>query len=80
MFIPVKGLKDWIRKVKDSQAPKSTVFSIENPTSCGRIYPMQQFNELIKIAKEDGMHVHMDGARIFNACVELKIQPKQLVK
>lgn len=68
MFIPILGLKNWIRKVKDSQAPKSTVFAIENPTSCGRIYPLEQFNELIKIAKSEGMHVHMDGARVFNAC------------
>lgn len=26
------------------------------------------------------MHIHMDGARIFNACAELKIDPKELVK
>lgn len=39
-FISVSGLKQWIRKIKDSQAPESTVFSIENPTSCGRIYPL----------------------------------------
>jgi threonine aldolase len=26
------------------------------------------------------MHVHLDGARIFNACAELKIDPKELVK
>jgi threonine aldolase len=51
MFIPVNGLKNWVRRIKDSQAPQSTVFSIENPTSCGRIYPLDHFNELIKIAK-----------------------------
>jgi threonine aldolase len=44
MFIPINGLKNWIRRIKDSQAPQSTVFSIENPTSCGRIYPLDHFN------------------------------------
>jgi threonine aldolase len=28
MFIPVNGLKSWIRKIKDSQSPQSTVFAI----------------------------------------------------
>lgn len=28
MFIPVVNLKNWIRKIKDSQAPRSTIFSI----------------------------------------------------
>lgn len=40
MFIPVEGLKKCIRKVKDIQAPKTTIFAVENPTSCGRIYPL----------------------------------------
>lgn len=32
------------------------------------------------MAKAHSLHVHMDGARIFNACAELKISPKELAR
>ena len=68
LFITEEVLRSSIRKVKDMQAPKQTIFSLQNPTCMGRIYPIEQFNSLIHMAKEAGMHVHLDGARIFNAC------------
>lgn len=38
-FIQPETLRKFIRKLKDSQAPKTTILSLENPTSEGKIYP-----------------------------------------
>ena len=69
-----------MRKVRDSQAPKTTIFEIENPNSLGRVYKLETFYELIKIAKKEKLHVHMDGGRMFYACDYYKITAKELLK
>ena len=79
-LIKVETLKENLRKVKDSQAPKTTVFEIENANSLGRVYPLDDFYELTSIAKKEGLHVHMDGGRMFYACDYYKIEAKELLK
>ncbi len=32
------------------------------------------------MAKEQGIHVHVDGARVFNGIAAMKIDPAELVK
>ena len=39
-LLTVETFKNNLRKVKDSQAPKTTIFEIENPNSLGRVYPL----------------------------------------
>lgn len=60
--------------------PCSTLLEIENPTALGRIYPMEDFVEICSLAKSKGLKVHLDGARLFNACEELKVQPRDICK
>jgi threonine aldolase len=35
----------------------------------GAVYPLETFREIRKIASTHGLAVHLDGARLFNACV-----------
>lgn len=39
----------------------------------GRIYPLEEMEKLSGFAKEKGIRVHLDGARLFNASVETGI-------
>jgi len=56
--------------------PKTRMIMIENTHNMGggSIYPIKVVEEISHIAKEKGLVLHMDGARLFNACVALGVQ------
>jgi threonine aldolase len=51
--------------------PKDTVVCVESTHNRGggTIYPLETLQEIRRIAAERGLAVHLDGARLFNACV-----------
>jgi threonine aldolase len=68
-----------IVKSNDAHFSPTTLISIENTTNRGggAIYPLEVVKEIGDLAKEKGMRVHCDGARIFNAVVESGISVKE---
>ncbi|NUM55666.1 MAG: aminotransferase class I/II-fold pyridoxal phosphate-dependent enzyme [Candidatus Hydrogenedentes bacterium] len=56
----------------DHHYSPTTLIAIENTTNRGggAIYPIETAIEIGRIARENGLRVHCDGARIFNAVVE----------
>ena len=50
---------------------RSRLVCLENTTNVGggRYYPLGQFNDICHWARENGLKVHLDGARLFNAVV-----------
>ena len=44
----------------------------------GVVIPLQRQAELIAVAREHGVLVHLDGARIFNAATALGVEPRRL--
>ena len=65
----VKPDFDWL--------PSTSLISIEN--TCNRagglIYTLDEMTAISKACRKEGVNYHLDGARIFNALVELDIQP-----
>jgi threonine aldolase len=55
----------------DSHFPNSRLVCVENThnRSGGRIFPMKPQQEIASLARERGLSLHLDGARIFNAAV-----------
>src|SRR5574341_375352 len=51
--------------------PKDALVCVESTHNRGggTIYPLETLREIRRIATEHGMAVHLDGARLFNACV-----------
>ena len=49
--------------------PRSAVVAIENThnSAGGRIFPLDEARSIGKVSRENGVAVHIDGARIFNA-------------
>src|SRR5918997_4833162 len=49
--------------------PRPKLLCLENThnTSGGRVFPLQDFVEVAAAARELGIRVHLDGARLFNA-------------
>ncbi len=60
--------------------PKTSLISIEN--TCNRaggiIYSLSEMEPISKVCREQQVKFHLDGARIFNALVELDIQPQDI--
>ena len=59
--------------------PHTKVIEVENThnRAGGTIQPMENIIELEKLAKKHNLYYHLDGARMWNACVETGISPKE---
>ena len=65
-------------KPDDEHCPISTLLTLEN-TWHGRVIPQDRIHAAARRAKDRGLSVHFDGARMMNACVKLGIAPADLV-
>lgn len=63
-------VRDAIR-VPDVHHPRTTLLSLENTHNYagGAVLPMAGIDELMTLAREQGLRTHLDGARVFNASV-----------
>ena len=64
-----------MRPKGDRHAPQSAILSIEQTSNMGggTIWPLQQVREVAATAREHGLAIHMDGARLLNAVVASEI-------
>jgi threonine aldolase len=61
---------------------KASLLWLENTISglAGKVYPLEELRNVHKTAKEVGLAVHLDGARLLNACVASGVPPKEYCK
>ncbi|MBC15587.1 MAG: threonine aldolase [Desulfovibrio sp.] len=52
-------------------ASQPKVISITQPTEVGKLYTLKEIEELVEFAHDRDLLVHLDGARIANACAAL---------
>ena len=66
----------------DVHKPISKLVSLENTCNRGggACYDFSEIEAIQKVAKSNGLGLHLDGARIFNAIVHKKDDPKQYGK
>jgi threonine aldolase len=64
-------LRSMLRPSGDRYAPRSRLVSIEQTTNIagGRVWPLSQMQDVLRVAREAGMRAHLDGARLMNAVV-----------
>ena len=72
--------KDIRGAVRDSDIhyPRTSLVCVENALSNGKVVPQDVMEEAYHAAKEHGLPVHLDGARIFNAAVCLNVDVKKI--
>lgn len=53
---------------------KPRLLCLENTisTHCGSVFPFDKYQLVCQRAHEEGLSIHLDGARLFNACVSTK--------
>lgn len=63
---------------EDVHAPETTMVSLENTMNKGggSIYRLDEVTPIRRVCKEQGLKLHLDGARLFNALVETGESPK----
>ena len=61
-------------KVADQRA---TVLSLENThnSAGGRVWPLDELEDAVSAAREAGLAVHLDGARLLNASAAQRVEP-----
>ena len=61
--------------------PYTTLVCLENThnQAGGAVATVEEMGSIIAVARKHGAAVHLDGARLFNASVALKIEAKELV-
>jgi len=60
----------------------TTLIAIENTHNRGggSIYPVETVRGISDVARRHGIRLHLDGARLLNACVELKVAPTEYTR
>lgn len=85
---PVKGIRGHLNgailkaAVRHSNIhyPDPSLVCLENThnRAGGTVLPMSQLIEVSSAARELGLKIHMDGARIFNAAAALDVEPREI--
>ena len=74
--LDVDDLQGVPRRGDDHFAP-TRLLALENTTNVGggRTYSLEQLQRVSEWARGDGLGIHLDGARIFNACIARGYSP-----
>jgi len=72
------GISEVVTKRSDIHYPKPQVVSITQATEVGTVYSREELTSIIQTAKQCGLFVHMDGARLSNAIATLNVTPKEI--
>jgi threonine aldolase len=63
-------VRDWVARCDGIlQPPSVVVLEQTHRSSGGRVWPLDLFEQTVAAAREHGVRVHLDGARIMNAAV-----------
>lgn len=76
--IRVSEIEPNINNAKDAHQPLTTVVALENTVvrEAGSFYTLDQVAAISTFARSRGLHMHLDGARLFNALVETGDSPQ----
>lgn len=67
-----------IRDRSNIHYPYTGLICVEEPLATGKVVPLERLQQVYKMAKEENIPVHMDGARIFNAATALSVDVKEI--
>ncbi|MCE7933400.1 MAG: aminotransferase class I/II-fold pyridoxal phosphate-dependent enzyme [Chlorobi bacterium CHB2] len=59
--------------------PQTTVIAVEQThnRAGGSVIPMEHLRQIVELGRGKGIGLHLDGARLWNACVATGISPRQ---
>ena len=66
-------------KPDDNHFARTRLLCLEN-TQAGKVLPLEYIEQASSFAKQHGLGIHLDGARVFNAAVKLKIPVRDIAQ
>lgn len=60
--------------------PDTGLICLEEPTATGRLVDVEDIKNVYEMAHRHNIPVHLDGARLFNACAALNVSPADITK
>ncbi|KZE34290.1 low-specificity L-threonine aldolase [Crenobacter luteus] len=78
--MPPDAIRRRIRVGDDIHWPRTGLICVENAHSNGLVIPLSVMAETAALAREHGVPVHLDGARLFNAATHLKVDAKEIAQ
>lgn len=77
-YIYAHDVKRLTRPTTDIHFPRTSLLCLENALTNGDVVPLDVLKASYNTAKELGVSVHLDGARIFNAALALGCEAKDI--
>ena len=78
--VTIENLKTQAWGFDDVHRAQPGAISITQCSELGTVYSLSEIKEISKFAREHDIYLHLDGARIFNACASLGISLDQLIR
>ena len=77
--LTVEDVSQWINNPEDVHLPLTQLVSLEDTSNRGggAIYDFEEIKRISKFCKENGLPLHLDGARVMNAIVENGVDIKE---
>ena len=66
-------------KPNDFHFAKTRLLCLEN-TQEGKVLPLHYLAKASALARQNGLSIHLDGARVFNAAVKLKVPVREITR
>lgn len=60
--------------------PDTGLICVENATSSGTLMPLEDMADIYSFARQKGIPVHLDGARLFNAALSLGVEASGIAR
>jgi threonine aldolase len=72
------SIRELATKRQDIHYPKPRAVTITQSTETGRVYTLAELRAISEECKARGLYLHMDGARLANACASLGCSPAEM--
>jgi len=81
-MITATAIEEAISPIENYHTPNTTLVCLENTTNMGggACYDFEEFKKIRKVCDTHGLGLHLDGARLMNALVVKKEDPKEYGK
>lgn len=79
--LPLEALRKAVRR-QDIHYPTTQLICLENTHNycCGGVLTPDYMDDVLNLAEEHALKIHLDGARIFNAAAALSIEVRELTR
>ncbi len=69
--LDIDTIKERLIRKGDVHYPQTAMLSITQATEYGTVYSPDEIRAIAEVARENGLYLHMDGSRFFNAAASL---------